>query len=136
MKPQNVKPYPQALKELIGRKSYILSKAHALEEIGIPETVQPFWLSAAAYEEQIAPQLDLLGRELEGAVHRISAASCYQKAGQLSRAVNLYRAALAGPLRDNTRQDVEKMLKDCLIALTHQPEKPITPMPEIGWGSE
>ena len=131
MNPQNVKPYPEALKELMGRKSYILSKAHALEEFGIPETVQPFWLSAAAYEEQIAPQLDLLGRELEGAVHRISAASCYQKAGQLSRAVNLYRAALAGPLRDNTRQDVEKMLSDCLIALTHQPEKPVTAIPEI-----
>lgn len=131
MNPQNVKPYPEALKELMGRKSYILSKAHALEKFGIPETVQPFWLSAAAYEEQIAPQLDLLGRELEGAVHRISAASCYQKAGQLSRAVNLYRAALAGPLRDNTRQDVEKMLSDCLIALTHQPEKPVTAIPEI-----
>lgn len=131
MNPQNVKPYPEALKELMGRKSYILSKAHVLEELGIPETVQPFWLSAAAYEEQIAPQLDLLGRELEGAVHRISAASCYQKAGQLSRAVNLYRAALAGPLRDNTRQDVEKMLSDCLIALTHQPEKPVTAIPEI-----
>lgn len=131
MNPQNVKPYPEALKELMGRKSYILSKAHVLEELGIPETVQPFWLSAAAYEEQIAPQLDLLGRELEGAVHRISAASCYQKAGQLSRAVNLYRAALAGPLRDNTRQDVEKMLSDCLIALTHQTEKPVTAIPEI-----
>ena len=131
MNPQNVKPYPEALKELMGRKSYILSKAHALEKFGIQETVQPFWLSAAAYEEQIAPQLDLLGRELEGAVHRISAASCYQKAGQLSRAVNLYRAALAGPLRDNTRRDVEKMLSDCLIALTHQPEKPVTAIPEI-----
>ena len=131
MNPQNVIPYPEALKELMGRKSYILSKAHVLEELGIPETVQPFWLSAAAYEEQIAPQLDLLGRELEGAVHRISAASCYQKAGQLSRAVNLYRAALAGPLRDNTRQDVEKMLSDCLSALTHQLEKPVTAIPEI-----
>lgn len=54
-----------------------------------------------------------------------------KKAGQLSRAVNLYRAALAGPLRDNTRQDVEKMLSDCLIALTHQPEKPVTVIPEI-----
>jgi hypothetical protein len=37
-------------------------------------------LSAAAYEERIAPLLDTLGRELEAAVHRISAASCYQKA--------------------------------------------------------
>ena len=68
-------------------------------------SVQPLWMSAAAYEEAIAPLLDGLGRELEAAVHRISAASCYQKAGDLIRAVNLYRAALAGPLRDDTRQD-------------------------------
>ena len=46
--------------------------------------------------------LDALGRELEGAMHRISAASCYEKVGDASRAVNLYRAALSGPLRDDT----------------------------------
>ncbi|MBI1927931.1 hypothetical protein HYR99_27280 [Candidatus Poribacteria bacterium] len=72
------------------------------------------------HEERIAPLLDILGRELEGAVHRISAASCYQKAGDLSRAVNLYRAALAGPLHDDTRQEVEKMLNDCLAQLARQ----------------
>lgn len=69
------------------------------------------------YEEHIAPILDALGRELEGAVHRISAASCYEKAGEPSKAVNLYRAALVGPLRENTRQEVENMLSACLVAL-------------------
>ena len=66
--------------------------------------------------------LDTLGRELEGAIHRISAASCYEKAGEPSRAVNLYRAALSGPLRNDTRQEVESMLSACLVTLN--PRKP------------
>ena len=102
------------------RKSEILSKAQAFSEIGIKETAQPLWLSAATHEEHITPMLDALGRELEGAIHRISAASCYEKAGEPSRAVNLYRAALAGPLREDTREDVENMLSTCLIALNRQ----------------
>ncbi len=87
------------------------------------ETAQPLWLSAATYEEHIAPMLDALGRELEGAMHRISAASCYEKAGDLSRAVNLYRAALSGPLCEDTREEVENMLSACLITLNHQPSE-------------
>ena len=107
-------PYTKTLKETMSRKSEILSKAQALWEVGMAETAQPLWLSAANYEEHIAPMLDALGRELEGAMHRISAASCYEKAGDPSRAVNLYRAALSGPLREDTRQEVENMLRACL----------------------
>ena len=114
------KPYTKALKETMRRKSEILLKAQALWEIGMQETAQPLWLSAATYEEHIAPMLDTLGRELEGVVHRISAASCYEKAGDPSRAVNLYRAAFSGPLREDTREDVENMLSVCLDALDHQ----------------
>jgi hypothetical protein len=112
-----VKPYPKFVKELMAKKSTILSKAQALSEMGMIETALPLWISAASYEERIAPLLDILGRELEAAVHRISAASCYQKGGDASRAANLYRAALAGPLRQETRQDVEQMLSDCLAQL-------------------
>ncbi len=50
----------------------------------------------------------------------LSAASCYEKAGDLNRAVNLYRAALSGPLREDTRAEVENMLSACLVALNHQ----------------
>ena len=117
------KPYTKALKETMLRKSEILSKAQVVWEVGMKETAQPLWLSAATYEEHIAPMLDALGRELEGAVHRISAASCYEKAGDPSRAVNLYRAALSGPLREDTREDVENMLSACLTALDHQPSE-------------
>lgn len=113
------KPYTKTLKETMSRKSEILSKARALWEVGMTETAQPLWLSAATYEEHIAPMLDVLGRELEGAIHRISAASCYEKAGEPSRAVNLYRAALSGPLRDDIRQEVESLLSACLVTLNH-----------------
>ena len=117
MAAQKTKPYSKELKEAMNQKSEILSKAHALWEVGMTETAQPLWLSAANYEEHIAPMLDALGRELEGAIHRISAASCYEKAGDPSRAVNLYRAALAGPLREDTRHEVENMLNECLVEL-------------------
>ncbi|MDE0427892.1 MAG: hypothetical protein OXN25_23795 [Candidatus Poribacteria bacterium] len=123
MSASKTKPYTKTLKETMSRKSEILSKAQAFWEVGMTETAQPLWLSAATYEEHIAPMLDALGRELEGAIHRISAASCYEKAGEPSRAVNLYRAALSGPLRDDTRQEVENMLGACLAALSHKSTK-------------
>ena len=115
LKPQ---PYTKALKKLMDQKSEILSKAQTLSDIGTPETAKSLWLSAADYEEHIAPMLDVLGRELEAAIHRISAASCYEKAGEFKRAVNLYRAALSGPLCDDTRLEVEKMMSSCLVELT------------------
>jgi hypothetical protein len=102
---------------LMAEKSGVLSKAQAFSTMGLAETAQPLWASAASYEERIASLLDAHGDSLEAAVHRISAASCYQKAGDPSRATNLYRAALAGPLREGTRGDVEAMLQDCLTAL-------------------
>ena len=125
MSTEKTKPYTNALKGIMLRKSEILSKAQAFWEIGMTETAQPLWLSAANYEEHIAPMLDALGRELEGAIHRISAASCYEKAGDPSRAVNLYRAALSGPLRADTREDVENMLNACLGVLECQSVKNI-----------
>jgi hypothetical protein len=105
------------VEELLAQKAGILSKAQALTTMGLPETAQPLWASAASYEERIAALLDAHGESLEAAVHRISAASCYQKAGDPSRATNLFRAALAGPLRPATRSEVETMLTQCLAVL-------------------
>jgi hypothetical protein len=107
--------------ELMAEKSAILTKAQALTTIGLSESSQPLWASAASYEERIASLLDAHGDSLEAAVHRISAASCYQKAGDPSRATNLYRAALAGPLRDVTRKEVTNMLSECLVLLVDTP---------------
>jgi hypothetical protein len=108
------KTSPRQVEELLAKKTGILSKAQALTTIGLAETAQTLWASAASYEERIAALLDAHGDGLEAAVHRISAASCYQKAGDPSRATNLYRAALAGPLREVTRHEVEAMLTECL----------------------
>jgi hypothetical protein len=111
------KPYPPSLLELMASKTALLLQARTFADMGMAETAQPMWAAAASYEERIAPQLDLLGRELEAAASRISAASCYQMGGDLSRAVNLYQAALAASLRATTRQDVEAMLAGCLDEL-------------------
>jgi hypothetical protein len=111
------KPSLVRLDELMAEKTAILSKAQALTTMGLGQTAQPLWESAASYEERIASLLDAHGDNQEAAVHRISAASCYQKAGDPSRATNLYRAALAGPLREGTRKQVEHMLADCLTLL-------------------
>ena len=112
------KPYPASLLELMASKTAILLQARTLADLGMAETAQPIWTAAASCEERIAPLLDALGRDLEAAASRISAASCYQKGGDLSRAVNLYQAALAAPLRPTTRRDVEAMLAACLDELS------------------
>jgi hypothetical protein len=109
--------FPRQLEILLAEKSELLSKAQALMTIGLQDTAQPLWASAASYEERIASLLDAHGSQVEAAAHRVSAASCYQHAGDPSRATNLYRAALAGPLRKTTRKDVEHMLRECLELL-------------------
>ena len=112
------KQYPPSLLELMASKTAILLKARTFGDMGMVETAQPIWTAAASCEERIAPLLDALGRNLEAAASRISAASCYQKGGDLSRAVNLYQAALAAPLRPNTRRNVDAMLAACLGELS------------------
>src|SRR5438105_1214359 len=126
------KPFLHYVEDLMAEKSAILSKAQAVMTMGLEETAQPIWASAASYEERIAALLDADGDILEAAVHRISAASCFQKAGDPSRAMNLYRAALAGPLRSVTRKEVEEMLNQCLALLLGPPppgasEAPVVP---------
>jgi hypothetical protein len=98
-------------------KSSTLMKARTFADMGMSETAQALWASAAASEERIAPLLEALNRPLEASMHRVSAASCHQKAGELSRAINLYQAALAGPLRDTTRAEVQQMLAGCVAEL-------------------
>jgi hypothetical protein len=111
------KPTLTLVEELMTEASAVLSKAHAFATMGMGETAQPLWASAAALQERIAPLLDADGEALEAAVYRMSAASSYEKAGDPSRAVNLYQAALAGPLREVTRKEVEEMLAACLARL-------------------
>jgi hypothetical protein len=108
-----VKPYPQPLLERMAETSGSIMKARALVAMGMPELAVIAWLAAAAGEEQVAPRLETLDRDQEAAVHRISAASCYQHAGELAKAINLYRSALAGPLPEHTRRETEQLLAVC-----------------------
>jgi hypothetical protein len=59
----------------------------------------------------------VIGRDAEAALHRVSAAACFANSGDLSRAANLYRAALAGPLADAATADVERKRSACLKKL-------------------
>ena len=118
MAKSQAKPYPRALLKLMEHKTAVLMNARTLADMGMAEPAQPVWAAAAACEERVAPLLDALNRTLEAAASRISAASCYQKSGDLSRAVNLYQAALAAPLRPATRREVEAMLAACLAELS------------------
>ena len=109
-----VRAYPRSLLERMAQTSGLILQARALVAMGMPELASSAWLAAAAGEEQVAPRLETLDRVQEAAVHRISAASCYQNAGELARAINLYRAALAGPLPEHSREETEHLLSACL----------------------
>ncbi len=99
----------------------MLSRAQAFAEMGLADMAGTLWLAAAAAEARLAPLLEALGQDLEAAVHRISAAACYRRAGDWTAAVNFYRGALAGPLLDPTRQEVEADLAACLAKIGRSP---------------
>jgi hypothetical protein len=115
------RPYPRSLLKRMAETSGLIMKARALVAMGMPELAHTAWLAAAAGEEQVAPRLETIQRDREAAVHRISAASCYQHAGELAKAINLYRAALSGPLLEQTRQETEQLLTACLAQLGRSP---------------
>jgi len=115
---RNASLYPPPVQDLIAEKSAVLSKAQAFAELGLADVARSLWASAAEYEARLAPLLESLGRDLEAAVHRISAAGCHRPAGDLPAAVNLYRGALAGPLLEHTRQEVARELRECLAEIS------------------
>jgi hypothetical protein len=39
------------MKELLAKKTQVLSKARALDDLGMPETAQPLWQEAAMLED-------------------------------------------------------------------------------------
>src|SRR5574341_2584176 len=81
------------LDELLGEASWLISHAEALADYGRQEEARAELARAAHCEEQVASVLDAARREQEAGVHRISAASCYERIGQYVRAVTLLRAA-------------------------------------------
>jgi hypothetical protein len=119
--------YAQSLLDRMAETSGLILKARALVAMGMPELASSAWLAAAAGEEQMAPRLETLDRAQEAAVHRISAGSCYQNAGELAKAINLYRAALAGPLPEHTLGETEQLLAACLAQLAGSADGDGTP---------
>jgi hypothetical protein len=72
------------------------------------------WLRAAECEEQVAYRLELDGCDLDTAIHRFSAASCYAKAEQYAEAITLARSALSFSLRDAHRSEIVSYVKKWL----------------------
>jgi hypothetical protein len=111
--------YPAPVQDLIAEKSAVLSKAQAFTDLGLADVARTLWASAAGHEARLAPLLESLGLDLEAAVHRISGAGCCRRAGDLTGAINLYRGALAAPLLEHTRREVEQQLAECLAELSN-----------------
>jgi hypothetical protein len=111
--------YPAQLRELMAEKSRLLMQAQTFTDMALDQTAKPMWASAGSLEERIAPWLEAIGYTAEASLHRISAASCFEQAEQFGRAVNLYRAALAGPLPPAREQEVQGMLANCLKRLAN-----------------
>jgi hypothetical protein len=119
MPKHNSSLYPPAVVELIAEKSGVLSKAQVFSDLGLADVARTLWAAAASHEARLAPLLESIGQDLEAAVHRISGAGCYRRAGDLAGAINLYRAALAGPLLEHTQQEIHQQLQECLAELSN-----------------
>jgi hypothetical protein len=109
-----------ALERFLDEASWLLSHAQALADYGRHEEAAGEWARAANAEEQVACLLEADGQEQEAAIHRVSAASCQEKLGQLSRAVTLLRAALSAPLPEEYRARVEEQRARCLAGARRQ----------------
>jgi hypothetical protein len=114
------KPSAALIDRMLGEASWLLSHAHALGDYQRYEEAAAELTRAANCEEQAASLLDADGQELEAAIHRVSAASCWEKLGQYTRAVTLFKAAPVAPLHDNYRARVQKLLTDCLTKATKE----------------
>jgi hypothetical protein len=99
---------------LLEEASWLLSHAEALADYGRAEEAAAEWARAARCEEEAASLLDAAGREQEAAVHRVSAASCYERLGEGPRAVTLLRAALSAPLAEAYRREIQGQLSRLL----------------------
>jgi hypothetical protein len=109
------KPSAALIEQMLDEAAWLLSHAQALGDYGRYEEAAAEQARAAAAEEQVACLLDADGQQLEAAIHRVSAASCYEKLRQYTRAVTLLRAALAAPLYDGHRARLEQQLASCLV---------------------
>jgi hypothetical protein len=102
-----------SLNTLLGEASWLLSHAQALADYGRKAEADAEVSRAVSCEERVVYLLDVAGREQEAVIHRVSAASCYERLGEHARAVTLLRAALSARLADDYRRRVEQQLARC-----------------------
>ena len=99
--------------EMLGEASWLVSHAEALTDYGRTEA-DAEWERAALCEEQVACLLEAAGRIAEAAVHRVSAATCYERQSLAPHAVTLLRAALSTLSPGEYRSRAETQLVRCL----------------------
>jgi hypothetical protein len=68
----------------------------------------------------------MAGDDRQAAVHRISAASCFQQAKEHFRAITLLRAALAGDFPPLYRERVDKQLRRIRLEAKKQLNETLT----------
>ena len=109
------------LDTLLDEASWLLSHAQALSDYGREQEAAVEWLRAANSEEQIAYLLDVVERETEAVVHRVSAAACYEHLGEFAKAATLLRAVLSVSMPEEYRQRIQRQLALCLAQATKRP---------------
>jgi hypothetical protein len=102
------------INKMLGEASWLLSHAQALTDYGRREEASAELVRAAGCEEQVACLLEADGQEREAAIHRVSAATCFEKLGQFTRTVTLLHAALSVSLPEDYRTRVEQQLASAL----------------------
>jgi hypothetical protein len=111
---RNAKQPGPLLERVLDEASWLLSHAQALADYGRSEEAAAELAQAASWEEKAACLLEADGQQREAAIHRVSAASCYEKLGQYARTVTLLGAALAADLPDDYRARVETQRARCV----------------------
>jgi len=111
------KPSLSVTEQVLDEASWLLSHAQALADYGRQNEADAELARAASCEEQVAGLLDADGQEHEAAIHRVSAASCFEKLGQYARAATLLRAAISAKLPGDHRARLEHQLARCLARI-------------------
>jgi hypothetical protein len=114
------KPSSHLIERVLGEASWLLSHAQALADYHRSDEAAAELARAATCEEQAACLLEADGQHQEATIHRVSAASCFEKLGQPARAVTLLRAALSAPLAADYRLMVEQQHTRCLTQATKE----------------
>jgi hypothetical protein len=108
------------LDTVLDEASWLITHADSLSCHGRKKEAQAEWLRAATCEEQVACLLETEGQDLEAAIHRVSAASCFAKAERYADAVTLVRSALSFSIQEDNRLEIEGYRKEWLAKAKKQ----------------